>query len=513
METKTPNSFVFDDWPGLMLQISPDYTSATLTGNAPPDADNAHVRSLLSKLIRASSLQHGLQDQAVRQAVERLSQGQELDQFVIARGTMPVPGQDAKIELLTEPPSVADNNSMTQGRDFRDRSNLQIVEAGTIIARLIPETPAQPGKNILGETIIGPAPRMLKLQAGAGVELKENETIAVAAITGLLARPLEDKFEIIDQLEINGDVDYSVGHIDFPGLVKVKGSILSGFKVIAYALDVDALESNSQVEVQSDLKVRKGIMDAKVKAGGNVTAFYISQGDVEADGDVLVSAEIVQSTVRARGKVILTTDSGRIVNSQITGVSGVQAGKLVNSGQEGCRIRIGMDKEFEQQLSALRNQITKTTADKKAVLSALADDEPEMFAMEAELKELISKLSDDPEDKTRENLMAQINMIKPLRAELKAQVQELNARLEDLDYSLNRLEYELKDMLALAPTGVVRVTVKEDASSGTIILTPRASLVLEHHESNFSATEAEVKDKVSGTVSFEVKLSKARLIK
>ncbi len=512
MENTSPNSFVCGDWTGLTLTISPDAMSASLTGTATPGADTQAIRTTLSRLIRLSGLQHGVQPQAVQQALERLNQGQDLDDFVIARGSLPTPGRDATIELLVAPKQEAENG-MAQGLDFREQRDLPLIEAGAHVARLIPEQPAIPGKTVLGSPVTGPAPRILKLQPARGVELQENGTLLVATTSGLLAQPEDDKFEIIDQLEIAGDVDFSVGHVDFPGFVKVAGTVLSGFKVNAYALEADSLESSSQVEVTGDLRIKKGILDAQVKAGGNVSAFYISQATVEAGGDVLVNTEIVQANVRAKGRIILLSESGRIVNSKVTGVAGVQTAKLVNSGQEDSQIRIGMDKEFEQQLAELRHQLAKLAENKKGVLSQLADQEPELYSMEMELKELITKLSENADEKTKENLLAQINMIMPLRAEAKTQVRELKQQFKNLEYEISRREHRLKEMLALAPSGTVRLTVKDHADAGTIILTPRARLVLDGPQSKFSAIEVEIKDKITGQTSFEVKLGKMHLLK
>lgn len=510
---ESTNSFVSDEWAGLILELAPDRMLASLTGMAPPGADKATIQGLLSKLIRKSGLVFGLQAIAVRQAVDILLQGETLDNYVIARGKLAQPGQDARIEVLLPGKEKPSEDDMVQGLDFRDRGDLPLVNQGDAIARLVREVPFTPGKDVLGGQLLGNMPRMLKLNAGKGLELKEDDTLLLATANGMLVRPDEDKFEIIDTLEIHGDVDFSVGHVDFPGLVKVAGTVLTGFKVNAYSLEVDALESGSQVEVQGDLKVKQGVMDAQIKAGGNIYAYFIRQGQVECEGDVLVSAEIVQSVVRAKGRVITTSENGRIVNSRITGVSGVQTANLVNTGQEDSQVRIGMDKEFESQLSSLRQQTERLSKEKQSLLGILADQEPDLNSMETELKELIVQLADTKEEKARENLLAQINMIKPLRHDMRASVAGLNQQLETVEYGLNRLQFKMKDMLALAPVGVVRFTVINKAYPGTIIFTPRARLVLEQTQSNFSASEVEVKDKTTGQISVQIRLGAAKPIK
>ena len=504
--TNTPENTPTDVSSNLRLDISRDGMTASLNGFVPPDTERKAVDSMLARLIKETKLVHGILPHEVLQAAGLLTQGQTLANHIIARGSAPANGQDAQITVVLA--TYHKQQQEDQNRDFRDRGSLPHVSSGDEIAVLQKETGGVAGKTVLGEALLAPEPRVLRFIPGHGVEISEDETRLTASLTGMLAHSEEEKFEIIDLLEISGDVDFEVGNIDFAGLVRVAGTIISGFSIKAHSLEAKALESNTIIDVQGDVKIQEGIMGSQVRAGGTVGAFFIRQANVEAKGNVMVTAEIVQSKIRAKGVISVTADSGRVVNSNLTGVRGVMAPNLVSTGQDTCQVRVGMDKEFEEMLTDLKRKITANKNTKSSLLQALAEQEPDLASMENELKELVIQMGTVTDDKTRENLMAQINMIKPLRQEVKTAVNSGQKQLDAVEIELARNTRLLKEMEVYSTGGVVRLSVKDSASVGLQIFTPRASLTLAQEQKNFSAYEAAIQDANSGTIQYVVRLGK-----
>jgi uncharacterized protein (DUF342 family) len=488
----------------LSLIVSPDGMCASLYGKVPQGAERKAVDSLLARLIRQSRLNYGLLVQEILKAAEALSQGQQADDWVIARGMEPKAGEDASIEIVL--PSYKKEREENTVTDFRDRGSLPLVSAGEVIAVLHPEKEGVPGKSVRGEPVAPPMPRILRLAPGNGVELQDNNTKAIALVNGMLARLDDDKFEIIDLLEIQGDVDFQVGNVEFNGLVRVYGAVLSGFKIKAHSLEAQALENNSQIEVTDYVTINQGVMGSRIRAGGDVSAFFIRQSEIQSNGNISVKAEIVQSRLWAKGLVMVTGEAGRIVNSNIVGVRGVVAPKLVNSGQDACQVRVGMDREMEDKLLDLKRVLKEAEKQRAALRRSAAEQWPELQSMEHELKALVDQLAVVNDEHTKENLLAQVNMIKPLRRDLRESLDAKNHRMEELKYEINRLCYKIKEMDCLFSGGLARLSVKESANTGTKIFTPRASLTLDQDQKNFSAYEVETHDKISGAIQYKVSL-------
>jgi hypothetical protein len=106
--------------------------------------------------------------------------------------------------------------------------------------------------------------------------------------------------------------------------------------------------------------------------------------------------------------------------------------------------------------------------------------------------------------------MSQVEMIKPLRENLKEGVASGKARLDELMYELQREQERLEEMEAVMPAGNVWLDVRQGADATTEIRAPRSSLTLQAQEGAFSARELMVKDKKTGQAKPAIQMGNLR---
>lgn len=493
------------------LIVSEDGMQAAISGRVDPCVERQALQVYITSLLRERGLKFGLSPQDMRRAIELLLAGQEVKDLVIASGTPPGTPQDAQIEVLMGLPEQRTWKQNENGHvDFRDRGAWPVAEEGQPIAVLHPAVPGSIGRNVFGQDVVPPMPRLLRLKKGKGVDLQQDGTVVVATVRGLLNRPEEEKFEVLQVLEIKGDVDFNVGHVDFPGVVKVSGGVLPDFRVRAHTLECETLENRSRVEVSGDLKVNGGIMGADVVAGGKVRARYVRQSRITCGGDCQVDNEIVSSVVNSNGKVMVTSAEGRIVNCQIAGVKGVSTGDLISSGKSNASVRLGVALEFEQKIAAMKRQIEGLAREREQLNEMLIGQANELNSIEEELRGILAALGDPAQNAQRENLITQVQMIKPLRDTLKEGLAQGRQRQTDIVYESQRLTEKVAQMEALLPAGAIWLDVRGLAEAGCEIRTPRASLILDQNRKSFSAREREIKDKLTGTSTFVIILGNLR---
>ncbi|KMY66471.1 hypothetical protein AAU61_14970 [Desulfocarbo indianensis] len=483
----------------MRVEVTGDGLAARLYGRSMEGQNQTTLQRVIVKLLRDEGIKHGIQPQALREAVEKLLKGEDVDGQIVAVGKRPQEGRDASIEVKVSLESVRVGRQTASGHiDFRDKGPLPVVEAGTPLAVLTPEAPGQPGITVRGERIEPPKPHTLKFRKGHGVNIEQDGRVLVAAAQGMVIRRDDDHFEIREVFEVKGDVDFASGHVDFPGVVKVDGAVLSDFKVRCYDLEVGELEPRSQVEVRDNLVVRGGIMGSQVKVGGKVVARFIRDTHISCKGDVVVENEIVQSIIEAEGKVTVTSSVGRVVNSKIFAVRGVTLSEIVSTGKGGSVIQLGVRPEFEQAVYSVRTTLKDMEKETRALAEAVEAQSEELVTTENDLRGLLAALKDPAQQANRENLLGQVNMIKPMRETLKEGVAAGRARLEELDYELERLSDKLIKMEAAMPSGHVWLNVRTAAGATTEIRGPRANLTLTQQEGPFSAREVMLKDKQTG---------------
>jgi uncharacterized protein (DUF342 family) len=483
----------------LEIEVSEEGLSARLFGICDDCEDQAALQRQIVSLLRDEGIKHGIQPQALRQAVEALVKGKKVEGQVVAKGQRPTEGKDASIEVKVELETNRVGRKIDGGHiDFRDKGPLPVVEAGTPLAVLSPAVMGTPGVTVQGKQIKPPKPRMLRFRKGHGVAIEQDGRVVVAAAQGMVIRRDEDHFEIREVFEVQGDVDFESGHIDFPGAVRIGGAVLSDFKVRCYELEVGEMEPRSTVEVRDNLVVKGGIMGAQVKVGGKVIARFARDSKIDCKGDMTVENEIVQCDIDCEGKVNLTSGEGRVVNSRIAAVKGVTAAELVSTGKGGTKIRLGVKPEFEQEVYAVRKRLKDMEKEIEDLQEAIQAQEEELDSTEEDLRGLIANLKDPSQADNRDNLMGQVNMLKPMRQTLMEGVKAGRERLEDLDYEMQRQSEKLIQMEAIMPVGAVWLNVRTSAGATTEIRGPRASRTLDHKEGSFSAREVLVKDKQTG---------------
>ncbi len=483
----------------LEIEVSGDGLQALLFGRCEDCKDQAALQRQIVSLLRDGGIKHGIQPQALRQAVEALVKGAKVEGQVVAKGQPPKEGKDASIEIKVELDTNRVGRKIEGGHiDFRDKGPLPIVEVGTPLAVLTPAVMGQPGVTVRGQQIKPPKPRMLRFRKGHGVALEQDGRVAVAAAQGMVIQREEDHFEIREIFEVKGDVDFESGHIDFPGVVRIDGAVLSDFKVHCYELEVGELEPRSAVEVRDNMVVKGGIMGSQVKVGGKVVARFARDSKIDCKGDITVENEIVQCEIECEGKVTLTAGEGRVVNSKVAAVKGITASELVSTGKGGTKLRLGVRPEFEQEVYAVRKRLKDMEKEIEDLQEAIQAQEDELATTEEDLRGLIVGLKDPAQASNREVLMSQVGMLKPMRETLKEGVESGRARLEELDYDMQRKSEKLIQMEAVLPVGAVWLNVRTAAGATTEIRGPRASRVLDHKEGSFSAREVIVKDKETG---------------
>ncbi len=511
-QNPTPAKAIAEPGAGIHLwvEISPDLMEAKLFGNAEAGVDRKHIQLAITNLVREEGLRHGLSAQNVREAVELLCSGTEIKDLTIASGTRPQPGVDATIEVLVPLSDMRQKAQLEEAKvDFRDRGAIPTVEKGMPIAVLHPAQPGQPGRNVMGEMIKPAEVRTLRLRKGKGVNLEEDGRVVVATARGMAVRPEVDKFEVQEILEVRGDVNFDVGHIDFPGVVKVAGTVMPDFRVKAFSLECESIENGCYIEVQGDLKVRSGILGSEIKAGGKISALFISQCKITCGSDLTVQNELVGCQVECNGKVAITGGEGRIVTCRVSALRGVSAASVLSSGGTTV-INIGMRPDFEQKIFSTKRAIVTFQSEAQQLEEFIKAQDEELKATEEELRSLITNLENPEQKDNRDNLLAQVQMIKPLRQTLKDGLGEGRNRLEEIRYQIQRLKERMAEMEALVPAGNIWLDVRTLAEAGTEIHCLHSAVTLEQNSRGLSAREVSAKDKETGATTYSIKLGPLR---
>ncbi|MDQ0113102.1 DUF342 domain-containing protein [Paenibacillus harenae] len=345
----------------LRIQTSADKMSAFLTFSRISD-DFECTNDQLERFARSKGIVQGLQTEVLHNISSNpLAYCKE--QTVIAKGKAAQPGSDGYIRLINDleqrdkRPSEDEDGKI----DFKDVNKLKNVTRGQLIAERIDPLPGPSGVTVTGETVSSKLGKQVRFKVGKNVVLNPEQTAMYAAIDGMITMTDKEKINVFPIYEVNGDVDYRVGNIDFIGTVVIRGNVLNGFRVKASG-DIRVIGGVEGAELDSEgsIEITGGILGGNkghVKAGRNVRCSFIQEANVIAGEDVLVTQSIMHANVRAGKSIICSGTKGLIVGGIVQAGDLVRARIVGNTMSTATAIEVGVKPEFRYELQELRTKL------------------------------------------------------------------------------------------------------------------------------------------------------------
>lgn len=296
----------------------------TLTPPEPVEA------SAIEYALKAAGVVFGIDAEAVQEAALMPIP----EPMLVAQGRESEPGADASITYFfrSSEERRGKPKALVDGRvDHRELGTIENVTKGQVLAAKTPARAARPGTNVLGDPVPGKEGKDILLRAGQNAELSEDELFVTALIDG---QPMLEGTRVSVQpiVVISGDVDYSVGNINFQGSVKVGGNVLPGFTIKATQdIEVGGMVEGASLEAGGAVSIKGGVRQhSMITSHGDVTAKFIdSESTVITRSNVLVVESCMHSHLTAGlavkvGKKLIggTSQAGEYVAAEEIGVAG-----------------------------------------------------------------------------------------------------------------------------------------------------------------------------------------------
>ncbi|MFF2908584.1 DUF342 domain-containing protein [Paenibacillus sp. NPDC057934] len=315
----------------------------------------------LEAFLHSHNIRYGIQ----RDIVQRLSTHPEeyfFNRVPIAIGDSAENGTDGRVVLTIDMEEDRGPAEKADGKvDYKDLVRLHNVRKGQLIAKTIPPLPGKPGKMVTGEELPFKAGREAQFKVGKNVLVSNEENSMYAAIDGLVTITEKGKINVFPVYEVNGDVDYSTGNIDFVGTVVIRGNVLTGFSVKSEGdIRVVGGVEGAELIAGGSIEITGGIIGyhkGHINAGKNVKVSFIQDGNVTAGENVIVSQSIMHSDIRAGHEVICNGTKGLIVGGSVQAGERVVARTIGNTMSTATAIEVGVLPELRNEINELRQQL------------------------------------------------------------------------------------------------------------------------------------------------------------
>lgn len=402
----------------ISVTISEDNMSAYLRLAVPMHGENDYSYEDVKAALEDSGVKMGIDESQIQNILQhKIYNANEL----IASGKSAEDGVDGEYELFFNLDDIGKPLERADGSvDYYNMKMFELVSAGDKLAQYTPPTKGVFGYDVKGKLLIPKAGRPKSPLRGKGFTVSEDGNTYYAAYDGKVEYRNFD-LNVYSVLTIPGNVDISVGNIDFNGDVDIRGNVISGITISAKGnISIGGHVEAAVIRAGGNVIFKDGVNGkglARVEAGGNISARFLENVTVQCLGDVYANY-MLNCNIVANGKVIVKGNQSSIQGGDVMGMLGVEVG---NAGVEtgvATVIRVGATKAVRQQYADLVNKIRDfdTEIDMLDTLLdkylALKEKQPEKFQQEMYNKVFQSKIIKNSEkNKLNEDAMKLCDLI------------------------------------------------------------------------------------------------------
>jgi len=348
--------------------------------------------------------------------------------YLVAEGLQPQHGADAEIKYNFNTEGTSALLKEKDGKvDFKDKSLIQNVVEGQVLAEKKPAEQGLKGRTVTGNSLEARDGRDKEFKIGNNVRIDGLKAVATTNGQVLL---LNEKISVESVHLVDGDVSIATGNIHFLGTVVVTGNVEDGFSVKATGnIEIKGNVGKCIIDAVGNVIVHQGINcneNGSVKAGKGVMAKFIQNSKVEAGEIVFVTDGIINSYVDSNGKIICKGKRATVVGGRLRATEEISAKTFGSLAVGSTEIEVGFDPKSKERLLELEE---KKVADEKEL--------EEIDRNVATLENLKRKLKNKfPEEKQKvyeelseksENLKAELKDIETESADIYEHIKALKS--------------------------------------------------------------------------------------
>lgn len=281
--------------------------------------------------------------------------------ILIAEGRKAENGKDAvlnftfAIDNKKHAPKLLEDGSV----DFYNTSLIENVSKDQLLVEKKPPTLGVDGVSVKGKSLPSKAGKNKKMPMGKNIILSDDGLKIFAAIDGMVSASSK-KISVLPSFEVNGDVDFSTGNIEFVGTVLVKGNVKNGFSVKSGGdVEIQGNVEGGFVTAEGNVNIRNGVRGMKksrIEAGGKLVTKFIENANIKAGDEVIVADAIMHSVVKSRKDIKLTGAKGLIVGGEVSAAETITCKNIGSPMATLTTVEVGVDPEAKEIFERLRNE-------------------------------------------------------------------------------------------------------------------------------------------------------------
>lgn len=292
-------------------------------------------------------------------AVESFVTSSTSDSIICAVGVEAIDGEKGSVTYTHEAtselkPKIDPETGMA---DYRELGRVVNIKQGELIANIKIATQGTEGIDVRNIKVKPYPGQPAKYILGQGTVLSNDGTKIFAANDGNL-RWDRDRFVVDTVVSIGGNVDVSVGNIDFVGDVVIKGSVAEGFIVKGKNITVSENVTGATLIASGNIESRAGFVFANIEAQGDVKVSFAENATIKTKGGITAKS-LVNCDITAEQEIVVSGGKGVIVGGNIICYSDITATQVGSDAYAKTNINLGNTPVIIQERNELMQKYTE----------------------------------------------------------------------------------------------------------------------------------------------------------
>ena len=343
----------------------------------PMDAEEALGLDVIVNAMASGGITSGIDSNMVTSMYQN---PRYFELFALAVGTPAIEGVDGSIiERFPRAPEAEVKINADGNADYRSQNYVQAIKKDDVICDIILPVQGTAGMRVDGKAVMPKNVKPAKIPRGSNTAVTEDGLSLVAVMDGHLVYS-GSSFSVKPILDIDGDVDYSTGNIDYHGDVHIRGDIRENFSVHATgSITVEGLVEAANVEAGGDILISSGVLGdnrALIKSRGTIRAKYLENCVVFA-GKCVYADCIITSQVYSDDSIEVTSGRGTVIGGSLTAANSIKAKIIGSQSGRKTELELGI-------LPYVQEQLQNDEEDMRRIHREMAELEKELAYLEGQ---------------------------------------------------------------------------------------------------------------------------------
>ncbi len=435
---------------GNRVNIAKDNMSAEII-LAPKEDGKCYSQDEIKDILMVAGVKQGILTDEINKICEEELYFQP---FEVAKGKEVQKGKDGFFSYffdtkINKQPKIREDGSV----DYHSIDMFVTVQKGELIASYTPPVAGGFGYTVTGQLLTPPKSKNLPRHKGRGFYTNEEQTEYRASFSGKVELKGQE-LEVSRIFRHKGNVDITVGNIEFDGDITIDGDVTAGMKISASGnIEIGGHVGATTIIAGKDVLLKSGMQGEQIGsiiAGGDVSGKYFEGVSIRSKGTIKANY-LFMCKCESEKSILILGNKGAIVGGETMALYNIEAKYIGNEAFISTSIKIGFTEKYIEKYDKLNKKIEKLRSETDIFENAIkkfTSNVSKNYMIDEEMFAKIRQAYDIKKSETEEQIAIRHELLELLSTVKGNKIKVLDKVYEGVIVQIDTSIYRVEDNLS-----------------------------------------------------------------